>query len=158
MKLGIIIYSDHAETVWNACRLANFSLNKGNHVKVFLMAKGVEAESLTTKDFNIKDLLEKFLKLHIEHQIKNGATIIQIFDSWAGLLDEKDLPNYVYIPTLNLVEYIGFDVDKVRKKVKDKSIVFLEGEEILIEYQNHLERLDNDIKLIPFLYSINPYE
>jgi uncharacterized protein involved in oxidation of intracellular sulfur len=62
MKLGIIIYSDHAETVWNACRLANFSLNKGNHVKVFLMAKGVEAESLTTKDFNIKDLLEKFLK------------------------------------------------------------------------------------------------
>jgi len=59
---------------------------------------------------------------------------------------------------LNLVEYIGFDADKVRKRVKDKSIVYLEGEEILIEFQNHLERLDNDIKLIPFLYSINPYE
>ncbi|MDC0401012.1 uroporphyrinogen decarboxylase [Candidatus Pelagibacter sp.] len=51
-------------------------------------------------------ILEKFLKLHIEHQIKNGATIIQIFDSWAGLLEEKDLPNYVYIPTLNLVNYV----------------------------------------------------
>ena len=51
-------------------------------------------------------ILEKFLKLHIEHQIKNGATIIQIFDSWAGLLKEKDLPNYVYIPTLNLVNYV----------------------------------------------------
>ena len=51
-------------------------------------------------------ILEKFLKIHIEKQIENGATIIQIFDSWAGLLDEKDLPNYVYIPTLNLVNYI----------------------------------------------------
>tara|TARA_B100000767_G_scaffold11050_1_gene10729 strand:- start:2160 stop:3161 length:1002 start_codon:yes stop_codon:yes gene_type:complete len=51
-------------------------------------------------------ILEKFLKLHIDHQIKNGATIIQIFDSWAGLLEEKDLPNYIYIPTLNLVNYV----------------------------------------------------
>jgi uroporphyrinogen decarboxylase len=51
-------------------------------------------------------ILEKFLKLHIDHQIRNGATIIQIFDSWAGLLEEKDLPNYVYIPTLNLVNYV----------------------------------------------------
>jgi uroporphyrinogen decarboxylase len=51
-------------------------------------------------------ILEKFLKLHIDQQIKNGATIIQVFDSWAGLLEEKDLPNYVYVPTLNLVNYI----------------------------------------------------
>jgi len=51
-------------------------------------------------------ILEKFLKIHIKQQIKNGATIIQIFDSWAGLLKEKDLPNYVYAPTLNLVNYI----------------------------------------------------
>jgi len=51
-------------------------------------------------------ILEKFLKLHINQQIKNGATIIQIFDSWAGLLEEKDLPNYVYVPTLNLVDYV----------------------------------------------------
>ena len=51
-------------------------------------------------------ILEKFLKIHIEQQIKNGATTIQIFDSWAGLLDEKDLPNYVYTPTLNLVNYV----------------------------------------------------
>ena len=36
-------------------------------------------------------ILEKFLKLHIDQQIKNGATVIQIFDSWAGLLEEKDL-------------------------------------------------------------------
>ena len=51
-------------------------------------------------------VLEKFLKLHIKQQVKNGATIIQIFDSWAGLLEEKNLPDYVYTPTLNLVNYV----------------------------------------------------
>jgi uroporphyrinogen decarboxylase len=51
-------------------------------------------------------IIEKFLKVHIKNQIDNGANVIQIFDSWAGLLDEKDLPNYVYSPTLNLVNFV----------------------------------------------------
>ena len=51
-------------------------------------------------------IIEKFLKVHIKNQIENGADTIQIFDSWAGLLNEKDLPNYVYSPTLNLVNYV----------------------------------------------------
>ena len=51
-------------------------------------------------------ILEKFLKIHIKNQIENGANLIQIFDSWAGLLEEKDLANYVYSPTLNLVNYV----------------------------------------------------
>ena len=54
----------------------------------------------------ILKILNKFLKIHIQNQIKGGATIIQIFDSWAGLLDEKDLTKYVYEPTLNLVDYV----------------------------------------------------
>ena len=40
------------------------------------------------------DLLKEFLKIHIINQVKNGATVIQIFDSWAGLLEERDYPNY----------------------------------------------------------------
>ena len=49
-------------------------------------------------------IIEKFLKIHIENQIKAGATIIQIFDSWAGLLEEN-IPEYIYEPTLNLVNH-----------------------------------------------------
>ena len=51
-------------------------------------------------------IIEKFLKVHIKNQIDNGANVIQIFDSWAGLLDEKDLPNYIYSPTLKLVNFV----------------------------------------------------
>ena len=50
-------------------------------------------------------ILDKFLKVHIKNQIDNGAQIIQIFDSWAGLLKEKDLPYYIYDPTVSLVNY-----------------------------------------------------
>ena len=51
-------------------------------------------------------IINKFLKVHIKNQINSGATIIQIFDSWAGLVEEKHLPKYVYNPTLEIVEYV----------------------------------------------------
>ena len=66
-------------------------------------------ENFFKDDFLINRILliiEKFLKIHIKNQVDNGANIIQIFDSWAGLLEEKDLPNYVYTPTLNLVNFV----------------------------------------------------
>ena len=49
-------------------------------------------------------IIEKFLKIHIKNQVNAGANIIQIFDSWAGLLDNK-LSDYIYAPTFNIVEY-----------------------------------------------------
>ena len=51
-------------------------------------------------------LINKFLKIHIKNQIKNGASIIQIFDSWAGLVEEKKLSKFIYDPTLEIVEYV----------------------------------------------------
>ena len=53
----------------------------------------------------ILNLLDKFIKIHIENQIKAGATIIQIFDSWAGLIKE-DFDKFLYDPTLSLVNYV----------------------------------------------------
>ncbi len=88
-------------------------------------------------------ILEKFLKLHINQQIKNGATVIQIFDSWAGLLEEKDLPNYVYIPTLNLVDYV--------KSLKVPVICFPRG---VKNYKNYCDIVKPDVVSID--YDVNP--
>ena len=61
MKLGIVLYSKDPETVWNVWRLANLALGEGDDVQVFLLASGVESETLGTEKFNIKDLMQKFV-------------------------------------------------------------------------------------------------
>ncbi len=63
-----------------------------------------EIYQLSDQDKLIKKIVDT-QKLHIKKQIENGSTIIQIFDSWAGLLDEKKLYKYLYEPTLEIVEY-----------------------------------------------------
>jgi uncharacterized protein involved in oxidation of intracellular sulfur len=61
MKLGIIIYSSDAETVWNAFRLGVFSLKEGDKVKTFLLAKGVESEKLSDEKFNVLEQMQEFV-------------------------------------------------------------------------------------------------
>ena len=90
-------------------------------------------------------IIEKFLKLHIKNQIDNGANIIQIFDSWAGLLNEKDLPNYVYTPTLNLVDYV--------KSLKVPVICFPRE---IKNYKEFCEIVKPDVVNID--YNVNPKE
>ena len=62
MKLGIVVYSNDSETVWNAFRLGVFSLKKSDDVKVFLLAKGVESESLDTEKFKVSDEMKLFIE------------------------------------------------------------------------------------------------
>ena len=58
------------------------------------------------KEINlILNNLHDYLCTHIENQIEAGADIVQIFDSWAGLIPQKDLPNYCYIPNLRIVDF-----------------------------------------------------
>jgi uncharacterized protein involved in oxidation of intracellular sulfur len=62
MKLGIVIYSDDVETVWNAFRLGNFSLKQDDEVQVFLLAKGVACESIGNEKFDIAREMQAFLE------------------------------------------------------------------------------------------------
>ena len=62
MKIGMVVYSNDPETVWNAFRLGNFALKEGDTVKVFLLAKGVESASLDTKQFRVTEQMESFVE------------------------------------------------------------------------------------------------
>ena len=80
-----------------------YMLNKGSPKKNF------NFEEINKDKFLVNRLLKKLEEitcLHIDKQIEAGTNIIQIFDSWAGLLPKKELPNYCYIPTLKIVEHI----------------------------------------------------
>ena len=61
MKIGIVIYSNDPETVWNAFRFGNFALKERDEVKVFLIAKGVECEYLDTDRFKITEQMRSFV-------------------------------------------------------------------------------------------------
>ena len=57
---------------------------------------------------NIKSIIKKlneFLMYHIEYQVKAGADVVQIFDSWAGLIEEDKLEDWCYKPNRDLVNY-----------------------------------------------------
>jgi len=92
---------------------------------------------------NILIKLDNFLKIHIEAQIENGASIIQIFDSWAGLVPEKDLDYFVYKPIKSLVDFI--------KKKRSISICFPRN---IDNYKKFVENVNPDI--INIDYNVDP--
>ena len=97
-------------------------------------------------------ILDKFLKIHVKNQIYSGAQLIQIFDSWAGLLNEKDLPYYIYEPTLSLVNYIkSFNVPVICfprgiKNYKDFCEI-IKPSAICIDYEVNPVQIIKDIKI-----------
>ena len=100
----------------------------------------------------ILSTLEKFLKIHIKNQIDSGAQVIQIFDSWAGLLSLKDLPNYIYNPTIPLVEYVkslNVPVICFPRGIKDyKSYCnIVRPDAICIDYEVDPMQIEREIKL-----------
>jgi uncharacterized protein involved in oxidation of intracellular sulfur len=62
MKIGIVIYSNDPETVWNAFRFGNFALQEKDQVKAFLLAKGVECESIDTEKYKVTEQMQSFVE------------------------------------------------------------------------------------------------
>ncbi len=94
MKLGIVIYSSDTETVWNAFRLGVFALKKGDAVKTFLLAKGVECESLNTEKFKVTEQMQAFVDAGGE--ILACGTCLQIRHSQGSELCPLSTMNDLY--------------------------------------------------------------
>jgi len=123
--------------------------------------KGLSGEFFKD-DFLINRLLgiiEKFLKLHIKNQIEAGAQVIQIFDSWAGLLEDK-IPEYIYVPTLNIVDYVkklGVPVICFPRGIKDYKnfCEIVKPDAVNIDYDVDPKKILNEIK-IPIQGGLDP--
>ena len=123
--------------------------------------KGLSGEFFKD-DFLINRLLgiiEKFLKLHIKNQIEAGAQVIQIFDSWAGLLEDK-IPEYIYVPTLNIVDYVkklGVPVICFPRGIKDYKnfCEIVKPDAVNIDYDVDPKKIINEIK-IPIQGGLDP--
>ncbi|OGH12716.1 MAG: hypothetical protein A2776_03470 [Candidatus Levybacteria bacterium RIFCSPHIGHO2_01_FULL_40_10] len=76
MKLTIILSTNNTETNWNAFRLANLALAKGDMVSIFLIGEGVEYGQTSSSKFNIKELAEKFLSSEKAQIIACGTCLI----------------------------------------------------------------------------------
>ena len=107
-------------------------------------------------DTNLLDeiltVIEKFLKIHIKNQIKNGAEVIQIFDSWAGLVNEKDISKYIYDPTLSIVEYVkslNVPVICFPRNIKDykKYCEIVKPDAVCIDYEISPMKIIKEIKI-----------
>ena len=118
-------------------------------ILVYMINKTSPKKGLPENFFNnfslinsLLDIIEKFLKIHIKNQIDAGANVIQIFDSWAGLLEDK-IPEYIYKPTFNIVEYI--------KKLGVPAICFPRG---IKDYKKFCETVKPDMVNID--YEVDP--
>ena len=60
MKLLFIISTDDAETSYNAVRLANVAVKKGDDVSIFMLGRGVLFEQKSTEQFNVMEQLRQF--------------------------------------------------------------------------------------------------
>jgi uncharacterized protein involved in oxidation of intracellular sulfur len=74
-SIGMVIYSNDVETVWNAFRLANHSVKQGDSVQVFLLAKGVEVDNLVKENKDLEEQVDAFLEK--EGQIQGCGTCLQ---------------------------------------------------------------------------------
>tara|TARA_B100000674_G_scaffold484645_1_gene490306 strand:- start:387 stop:1325 length:939 start_codon:yes stop_codon:yes gene_type:complete len=108
---------------------------------------------------SILNILNRFIKLHIKNQVQAGASIIQIFDSWAGLIN-KDFDKYLYEPTSSIVEYtksLGVPVICFPRNIKDYKIYCeqTKPDAINIDYNLNLNNILKHLE-IPIQGGMNP--
>ena len=130
-------FSQKLNSVYEAIQITRKNLNKEKSLICFIGAPWtllvymfglkknnieINSNQLNEKKVNIKKILDKLIKflcIHIQNQTNAGADIVQIFDSWAGLIPDNYINDYCFIPNAKIVEFC--------KKEKIPNICFPKG-------------------------------
>ncbi len=135
-------------------------------ILVYMINKQSPKKELSRRlsDEKIKDNLLKIIlnytKIHIKEQVKHGADIIQIFDSWAGLASNEDIKKYIYESTTELVEFTkSLDVPVIcfPREIKDykEYVNEVKPSAINIDYKVNLMEILKNIS-IPIQGGLDP--
>ena len=152
-------FTKKMDPIYQAIKKVKKKLNKDKSLISFVGAPWTLITYMLGKDKqeNIKNLLKdkkklkiiienlnKYLCLHIKKQIDSGSDVVQIFDSWAGLLEKDDLQNFCIHPNYEIVNFC--------KNNKIPVICFPKG--IKNEYLNFNKEVKPDVLNID--YEIDP--
>ena len=136
-----------------------YMMNKESPKNNFSFDKINKDKSLINKLIN---KIQESICLHADKQIEAGANVIQIFDSWAGLLPKNELPNYCYMPILKIVEHVkskNIPVICFPKGIGDNYIDFcreVKPDCISIDYEVEPKWIREKINNIPVQGGLDP--
>ncbi len=85
------------------------------------------------------EILYSNIKIHIYNQIKSGATLIQLFDSWAGLVDSNHFEEFILKQNKRIVDYT--------KSLNTPVICFPKG---IHDYKTFLDYVKPDVISIDY--------
>ena len=130
-------FSQELNPVYKAIEITRKNLNKDKSLIAFIGAPWtllvymlnlkknkieINLNKLDTKRIDIDQILNKLIKflcIHIKNQADAGADVVQIFDSWAGLIPQENIKDYCFLPNAKIVEFC--------KKEKIPNICFPKG-------------------------------
>lgn len=122
--------------------LLTYMINKGSPKKNIKFLKNLKKKEV----IKIIKRLEHLIYVHCKEQILAGADIIQLFDSWAGLIKKKNLKEFCINPNKNIVS-------KIKKNFPNNPIIcFPKGinkdiNNFIKEVKPHGISIDYDINL-----------
>lgn len=110
------------------------------------------------------NLISKVTYKYIDFILTNDDDLADIFknikNSKKNIAFKYDNMVYIYSSNnlfgidLNIIDFVGRNSDKLIDYLKTFINVFLVDSNILIEYKGYMDALNNQVKYIPYLYSI----
>ena len=156
-------FTKKLDAIYEAIKLTRKNLNKNKSLISFIGApwtlivymfglkvkkNQIDFKKLKSVESEIKiviNIIVEFLCLHLLNQFKAGSDVVQVFDSWAGLIPEEKLFDYCFEPNRKIVEFC--------KKNNIPVICFPKG--IKTNYLDFAEKVNPDCLNLDYEIDLN---